>query len=167
MTITEGANSDALDVERIMVEIRAQIAERQEQGELVEPDLNHYRLFRGIPPELSENQRDLNTRWDQIYEPFEVRSRLPVLGPLWAMIRRRIHGEVRAYLDPMIWRQVEFNASAVRSLNALVREVYEGLFAANLQALNREVLRLRAENHALQARVQDLERATARRVSDG
>lgn len=156
MTISEEPD-DALNVEQIMAEIRQGIARRQEEGELAEPDLGGYRPFQNAPDELEASQRELNTCWNQVYAPYEVRSRIPLLGRVWAAIRRRFHGEVRAYLDPMIWRQTDFNAAAVRSLNALVRELYGGPLARNLQAMNRELLYLRKEVQTLRKRLQELE----------
>jgi O-antigen chain-terminating methyltransferase len=157
MTTPEETQDDALDVEQIMAEIRQEIAQRQQDGELAEPDLSIYRPFQNAPDELETSQRELNTCWDQIYEPYEVRSRIPLLGRFWAAIRRRFHGEVRAYLDPMIWRQTDFNAAAVRSLNVVVRELYGGPLARNLQAMNRELLYLRKEVQTLRKRLQQLE----------
>ena len=156
-----------LDVEQIMAEIRADIAHRQQRGELEEPELGGYRPFQSIPPDLMESQKECNTRWNQIYEPFEVRSRLPLLGRLWAALRRSIHSEVRSYLEPMVYRQIDFNAAAVHGLNALVRELYGGPRAKNLRDLNREVLALRRQLQELQARVQRLEQKRARRKADG
>lgn len=153
---------DALDVEQIMAEIRQEIARRQQSGELAEPELRAYRPFQNIPPELEASQHAINTGWNRIYEPLEVRRRMPLLGHLWAAVRRRLHGEVRAYLDPMVWRQVDFNAAVVRSLNVLVRELYGGPLATNLQAMNRELLSLRREVQALR---QELRKQ--RPVADG
>lgn len=159
MTSLEEAHDDILNVEQIMAEIRQEIARRQQSGELDEPDLSGYRPFGNAPDELEASQRELNTTWNQIYAPYEVRSRIPLLGRIWAAVRRSFHSEVRAYLDPMIWRQTDFNAAAVRSLNALVRELYGGPMATNLQAMNRELLYLRKEVLALRKRLQELEPA--------
>lgn len=156
--MTEEKDEDALDVEQIMAEIREEIAHRRQSGELVEPDLRTYRPFQSIPPELEAGLYEINTCWNRIYEPWTVRSRLPVLGTLWAAVRRRLHGEVRAYLDPMVWRQVDFNAAVVRSLNVLVRELY-GPLPTNLQAMNRELLSLRREVQALRKELQELRAA--------
>lgn len=159
MTTPAETHEDTLDVEQIMADIRQGIAQRQQDGELDEPDLSGYRPFGNAPEELEASQRELNTSWNQIYEPYEVQSRLPLLGRIWAAVRRSLHGEVRAYLDPMVWRQTDFNAAAVRSLNAVVRELYGGPLARNLQAMNRELLYLRKEVQALRKRLQDLEPA--------
>lgn len=151
-------HDDILDVEQIMAEIREQIAQRQRDGELDQPELSSYGVFQAIPPDLEGGMHEINVRWNRIYEPLDVTSRLPLIGPAWAAVRRRLHGEVRAYLDPMIWRQTEFNAAVVRSLNALVRELYKGTLTRELKALTREVFYLRKENEALKQRLQDLER---------
>ena len=160
-------DQDTLDVEQIMAEIREEIARRQRSGELAEPDLRAYRLFQSAPPELQASMHEINTGWNRIYEPLTVRSRLPLLGTLWAAVRRRLHGEVRAYLDPMVWRQVDFNAAVVRSINALVQELYGGPLAANLQAMNRELLSLRREVQALRKQLREQHASAARDSNDG
>ena len=149
---------DSLDVEQIMAEIREQIAQRQQDGELDSPELSCYGVFQAIPPDLDHSMHEINVRWDKVYEPLAVDSRTPVVGQAWAAVRRSLHGQVRAYLDPMIWRQTEFNASVVHSLNILVRELYKGPLTRELQALTREVFHLRKENEALNERLQHLER---------
>jgi O-antigen chain-terminating methyltransferase len=166
MSSTEEAQDDALDVEQIMAEILQGLARRRQCGELAEPDLGGYRPFQNAPEELESSQRALNTGWNQIYEPYEVRSRLPLVGRIWAAVRRSFHGEVRAYLDPMVWRQTDFNAAAVRTLNVLVRELYGGPLARNLQAMNRELLHLRKEVQALRKRLQELEPAEEGSAND-
>jgi len=148
---------DTLDVEGIMAEIREGIAQRQQDGALDPPELSSYGVFQAVPPDLEDSMHELNVRWDQIYEPFAVTSRIPVIGQAWAVVRRSLHGEVRAYLDPMVWRQTEFNAAVVRSLNTLVRELYKGPLTRELQALGHAVFQLREENEALKQRLQRLE----------
>ena len=61
------------------------------------------------------------------------------------MFRARIHGEVRAYLDPMIFRQSEFNGAVVRSLNSLSRQRRNAVDRAELEGLRDEVILLRDE----------------------
>lgn len=163
MSNPQDEDREVLDIEEIMDEIRQGIALRQQRGELTEPELAGYRPFHEIPWDLAESQKELNARWDKIHEPFEAKSRTPVLGRLWAAIRQSIHGEVRAYLDPMIWRQTELNAAIVRSLNALVRELYGGPLAKSLRALNLEVYSLRKELQALKERLRDQERNAGRK----
>ena len=135
----------------LMEEIRLALAERWHAGKLVGPDMGRYHVFDTPPQELEENLKVLNTRWNQIYEPLEVKRRTPLLGDLWARIRRRFHEEVRSYLDPMIYRQSEINGAIVSTLNLLARGFYGGSLARSLQTLQREV-------HELRKQVEDLQR---------
>ncbi|MBN1484463.1 MAG: hypothetical protein JXA37_07045 [Chloroflexia bacterium] len=160
--MTKDEPHDSLDVEGIMAEIREKIAQRQKEGDVTgAPELSSYGVFQVIPPDLEHSMHELNERWNKVYEPLSVRSRIPLFGQLWAMVRRRLHGEVRSYLDPMIWRQTEFNAAVVRSLNIAVQYLYQGALTREVQALIREVNYLRRENEALKQRLQRLEEPDA------
>lgn len=141
--------------EDLMEEICLALATRWRAGELVEPDIGRYHVFDSAPQELEENLKMLNTRWNQIYEPLEVKRRTPLLGDLWARIRRRFHEEVRSYLDPMIYRQSEVNGAIVSALNLLVRGFYGGSLARSLQSLHREVLELRKQVEELQRHLRE------------
>ncbi len=145
----------------LMEEIRLALAERWHAGELVGPDMGRYHVFDSAPQELEENLKVLNTRWDRIYEPLEVKRRTPLLGDLWAGIRRRFHEEVRSYLDPMIYRQSEVNGAIVSALNLLARGVYGGSLARSLQTLHREVRELRKQVEGLQHHLQRGEKQEA------
>lgn len=129
----------------IMEEIRLALGQRWQAGELVGPDLGRYRSLDEAPEELTQRLAELNAGWKRSYQPPVVTSRTPVLGSAWAAMRRRIHEEVRAYLEPLIWEQNDVNAAIVRSLNVLASGLYGGLLQRSLQALYREVVELRQQ----------------------
>ena len=142
---------ETLAVEDVMAEIRRSLEDRREVGLVQDPDWGRYRGWDGTPEELEQSLRELNTRWNQIYERLALsRSRIPVLGRLWDALRHRVHAEVRSYLDPMIYRQVELNAAVVRTLNGLTAGLYGGSLAATLEMLYREVVELRARVRQLE-----------------
>ena len=62
-------------------------------------------------------QRDLsyiNSNWDIHNNSYFISSHHPYIGKFLVKGRQMVHGEVRRYVDPMISRQTEFNASTVR-----------------------------------------------------
>lgn len=138
----------------IMEEIRQGLAERWHAGKLVMPGLGRYHTFDEAPHELTESLKDLNTHWKQTLPPLEVQSRTPVIGKAWAALRRRIHEEVRSYLEPLLWQQNDIHAAMVRSLNVLTTGLYGGSLQRSLQALHQEVVGLRQEMQALREQAQ-------------
>jgi hypothetical protein len=139
----------------LMEEIRIALAERWHAGELVEPAMGQYHTFGSPPEELEQNLLQLKQQANQIYEPFQVQSQTPLIGKLWASLRRNIHEEVRAYLDPMIWRQSDVNSVLTSSLNMLTTGLYGGSLAQSLQALCKEVSELRQRVRDLEDQLQE------------
>jgi O-antigen chain-terminating methyltransferase len=111
---------DEINVEEIMEKIRENIRRKQAAGELP-PDPNTL-----IPSsscintnaEFSEShQRDLATissTWDIHNNTYFISSHHKYLGKFLVKGRQLVHGEVRRCVDPIVFRQTEFNASAVR-----------------------------------------------------
>ena len=65
-------------------------------------------------------RRDLdyiNSNWDTQNNSYFISSHRPVVGKFLIKGRELVHGEVRRYVDPVVWKQTEFNRSAVRLLN--------------------------------------------------
>jgi hypothetical protein len=139
-----------LESDWLMEDIRNALARRWHAGELIDPDLRQYRSFDSIPEELEKHIKFLKEHQDKLYEPLSVRSRTPLLGKVWADIRRHIHEEVRSYLDPMVWRQSELNAAVINSLEALAHGFYSGSLARSLQALYLEIVELRRQVRSLE-----------------
>jgi 2-polyprenyl-3-methyl-5-hydroxy-6-metoxy-1,4-benzoquinol methylase len=111
---------DEINVEEIMVKIRKNIQMRQAAGELPkDPDavigVPSMNCIEGESDDII--QRDLtyvNSNWDIHYNNYVISSHHPYIGKFLLQGRQLVHGEVRRYVDPMISRQTEFNASAVR-----------------------------------------------------
>jgi hypothetical protein len=153
----------AQSVETIMAEVHQSLEQRRQAGELQEPDWGRYQAWDGAPDELAQSLKELNTRWNQVYEPaMTVTSRIPLVGRLWTALRRQVHAEVRSYLDPMIYRQVELNAAVVRSLNVLSSGLYGGSLPRSLQAVYQEVVALRERVQYLEERMCEMEKAAGR-----
>lgn len=138
--IEEPVPEPAVDVTAIMRQVRRQISERQ--GNQVGQDL-HIALDRA------------NQQWDQIYAPLALSPPTSFSGRLWNWLRVRLHHEVRGYLDAMIYRQTEFNASVVRALNSLARRSNFTASTAEVEALRDELIQLREEVRQLQGRSEE------------
>jgi len=114
--------NDEINVEDIMAQIRENISRRRAAGELPpDPD-----SIIGSPSKkclASESnhgiQRDLlyiNSNWDINNNSYFISSHHPYFGKFLVRGRQLVHGEVRRYIDPMVFRQTEFNASIARMI---------------------------------------------------
>jgi len=59
----------------------------------------------------------VKSNWDIQNNNYIISSHRRILGKVLVKGRELVHGEVRRYVDPMVWKQKEFNASIVRILN--------------------------------------------------
>ncbi len=74
------------------------------------------------PTELDRLLSELEQRWLIREQPFT--SRLPLLGPLIVRLRSLWNSvSTRWYVQPILQQQVEFNAAAMRAVQALARAV--------------------------------------------
>lgn len=127
---THHSTADGADVAEIMRQVRRRIAERRD-----------FTADRDLPLALEA----ANQQWDKVYEPLRLAAGKSLLGRAWEVFRNRLHQEVRSYLDPMIFRQTEFNSSVVRALNVIFRQSENRASSTEIEALRDEVLRLRAQ----------------------
>lgn len=127
--------AEPVDVAAIMRQVRARIVERQGRQSDAAVDLA---------------LGDANRLWDKVHTPLTLAAGGSPLSRAWEVLRTRLHHEVRSYLDPMIFRQTEFNGSVVRSLNTMARRLRNTAPAAELEALRDEVALLREQVRQLQ-----------------
>lgn len=105
-----------IDVEEIMAEIRENIRRRKEAG--VYPDdgalpagcMTASASRTDLPPGLAR----LNAVSDVRNGSYSISSHRPVAGTFLVKGREVVHGEVRRYVDPVFWKQSEFNGNAVQ-----------------------------------------------------
>ena len=72
------------------------------------------------PAALAAEMDELLQKADVMLRGYTVRSKLPVLGPLIAWVRRNLTSHLREpYVDPTFERQVAFNQQLVRALQRL------------------------------------------------
>ncbi|NJL06469.1 MAG: glycosyltransferase family 2 protein [Chloroflexaceae bacterium] len=134
-TASEPEPEPAVDVAAIMRQVRRQISMRQSKQ-------TDYDLQAAIDA--------LNQQWDHIYAPLELPASDTLTGQAWAQLSTRLHHEVRSYLDPMIFRQTEFNANLVRALNHLLHRTSSSASMDEIEALRDEIIQLREQVRQLQ-----------------
>jgi len=122
---------DEINVEKIMEKIRENIRRRQAAGELP-PDLDSVTgsPSRNCPVGESDNaiQRDLSyisSNWDIHNNSYFISSHHPYFGRFLVKGRQMVHGEVRRYVDPIVYKQTVFNQSTERVLNCLAQSEEE------------------------------------------
>lgn len=120
-------NAPDLDVEAIMAEIRARIAEKQRAG-----------LYRGVPPlalsappppgtvqRLEERLALLKMYARQNLAGAPISSHRRLLGPLITRWKRFVRFWVRSYTDALFMHQQLVNEEIVAMLEDLAREIGE------------------------------------------
>jgi 2-polyprenyl-3-methyl-5-hydroxy-6-metoxy-1,4-benzoquinol methylase len=129
-------HDDEINVEEIMQKIRENIKRRKETSAY--PDVEP-QIFSRQTEQVADNNNDLfiwademkrdldyvNSNWDIQNNRYSISSHRPYSGKFLIKGRELIHGEVKRYVDPMIWRQKEFNANTVRILNEDTKKIFE------------------------------------------
>lgn len=118
---------DPVDVAAVMQQIRRRISARQHER---------------TDAEMHAALHQANEQWNRVYEPLNVTPARSLVGSAWRFFSVRLHREVRTYLDPMLFRQSEFNSSMVRALNALARRAPADV-SNDVEALRDELMQLR------------------------
>jgi O-antigen chain-terminating methyltransferase len=120
--------------ERIRAELTEaappRLADGQAEGSA--PQLDDYELppLPGEPSVATTEHLVAANALAVITAPIEIRSDVPVIGPLLTLLRRLVRPLVQPFLDPYLDRQERFNAETVRHLNA-----QGGLLEARLGAI--------------------------------
>jgi len=118
-----------IDAKEIMRKIRENIRKRKEAGVYPEGGMEEIRdglVIDACPS--SEGGADLDYithNWDIENRGYIISSHRKVTGKLLVRGRQLVHGEVRRYVDPVISKQKEFNASSVRLLTHILQKVDE------------------------------------------
>jgi hypothetical protein len=127
---------DVTDVEEIMRRIRERIATRGDApsvaaaqspeavadslwSEMIADPSDEFALGdgkRGEPVAIRQRDCDIVPRY------YVIDWRVPILGPINAIVRRLINTEIRRYLLPSLEKQSRFNRKVRRVLKDLVRE---------------------------------------------
>ena len=122
---------EEINIEEVMEKIRENIRRRQLSGELPpDPDsiVASAPKYGYTGESVDTIQRDLshiNTKWDIRNYSYFISSHHPYLGKFLVKGRQLVHGEVCRYVDPMVDRQTEFNASTVRIITRASQQFAE------------------------------------------
>ena len=133
--------NERLNVEEILEKIRENIRRRQEAGEVpTDPDSCATASENCFHDQDDAIQRDLvyiNSNWDIHNNSYVISSDRRYIGRALIKGRNLVHGEVRRYVDPIIYRQNGFNASTVRILNHSSQKSDE--LCRNYQGLDQKI----------------------------
>jgi len=122
---------DEINVEEIMAKIRENIRRRQAAGELPpDPDtvLNSSPRTGDANNSSESLERDLDylcSNADIRNNSYFISSHRPHIGKYLVKGRQLVHGEIRRYVDPVFWKQAEWNATASRAFQSLEQTVSE------------------------------------------
>lgn len=113
---------EEINVEEIMGKIREKIRKRKETG--IYPEKDIIELLPGPLPEkpssdsnIQKDLRYINSNWDIKNNSYFISSHRPIVGKFLVTGRDLVHGEVKRYMDPIVWKQAEFNGSVTRLFN--------------------------------------------------
>lgn len=129
-TSEEPGVEPAVDVARLMEEIRARVRERKASGFYSEEEVRRItqmelELVSSAPvlgDELEQQLARLNDGWDVAAEP-TITSHRPGVGALIVAVKKLLRRLTRPYITLILARQVDFNADLLQLLNAFVLPV--------------------------------------------
>lgn len=120
--INNEINEEEVKVEEIMEKVRENIRKRKEAENFSEKSNETIHEDLLSDEALSDNgvQKDLdyaNSNWDIRNNSYFISSHRPIMGKFLVKGRGLVNGEIRRYIDPIVWKQIEFNRTTARLLN--------------------------------------------------
>lgn len=115
-----------INVKEIMRKLRQNIKKRRKKEVVVGLECierKGTRIPQKQPQQLSQSISLLNTLWDIENKNYQISSHRKIIGPLLVKGRELVHGEVKRYVDPIVFKQKEFNAWTVRFLNEISKKI--------------------------------------------
>ncbi|MFW6116244.1 MAG: hypothetical protein ACOC6F_00820 [bacterium] len=121
---------EEIDVAEIMQKIRQRVSQRGDSATIDTPDpVAVAEALRaemiGEPVDSSALGKYVSVRQsdcDIVPRHYVIDWRIPILGPIHAVVRRVINAEIRRYLSASLKKQSHFNRKALRALRALAEE---------------------------------------------
>jgi hypothetical protein len=119
-----------IDVAEVMQKIRMRVAQREDSvaSETADPEAVAESLraeMIGEPMDRSALGKHVSIRQsdcDIVPRHYIIDWRIPILGPIHAVVRRVINAEIRRYLMRSLKKQSHFNRKVLRALRSLAKE---------------------------------------------
>lgn len=161
------AEKRQVDIEEIMAAVRAGLISRKGVSEdrlLGEDEAARAGPARTFGEEVYRGLHQAKVISGGLQVDYKVGYRTPILGQMWAVVRRRIHQEIRIYIDALARQQTSFNGHVIRALSRVVEGIDRRAAdeQAARQAQQAAIEELRGEVALLSERVRELEAARAR-----
>ena len=144
-----------INVEEIMRTIRENIRRRKKAGLLPDDPEQVSSSACHAPFTPSDSICDLSyltNNYDIQNNSYNISSHRPYFGKYLIQGRSLVHGEVRRYIDPVIWKQTEFNRSTISALDSI---------NTHLSELNRIITRIE-EIDSIKNHINELDNITNR-----
>jgi hypothetical protein len=117
---TQEIDEEEIDVEDIMYKIREKIKVRR-SAQAGDEEMPKGGLVGA--KSLNRDLRYVNSNWDIRNNSYFISSHRPAIGSALKKGRELVHGEIRRYVDPMIFKQNEFNSSTARLLSTVLKRL--------------------------------------------
>jgi hypothetical protein len=118
--------AEDVDAQEIMEQIRPRVAGRVGTSSY-EKDESPVAIADALRQDMIQNATDIEIPLqrrdcDIVPRNYVIDWRVPILGPIHALVRRIINAETRRYLSPSLEKQSYLNRQLLRLLNELVAE---------------------------------------------
>ena len=110
------------DKEQLLGQPGEQVSLCHQMGQVADGRENNLVIW---ADEIEKDLRYINSNWDIQNNSYFIDSHRPHTGKFLIKGRELVHGEVKRYVDPMIWKQKEFNVSVARTLNETAKKISE------------------------------------------
>lgn len=126
--------SDEIDVEALIKKVKENMdaKKRRQNNEIINDSKSDIKAGTTKGPaivadELASDICYLNNNWKIENNSYVISSHRQLVGPVLVKGRKLVNGEIRRYVDPMLWAQSEFNASLVRVIGGSITNIDERL----------------------------------------
>ena len=116
---------DQVDVDAVMDEVRRRVALRQASEQVAEgedPEKLARQLYRELVADRDAMSGLTIEDCDILPRDYVIDWRIPILGPIHAIVRRVINAEIQRYLQAGLVRQSRYNLQVLQELQRLTQE---------------------------------------------
>ena len=155
-----------LDIETIVDQVRIAIGRHPLDSDSV-PELLSNRREHGLISEVHASLRQARIASGHLGVRYKVGWRTPIVGQVWAIVRRRIHAEIRIYIDGLTDQQIAFNGHILRAVSPLVETVTGMAIPASFDRMSQQLSDQEDEIRQLTAEVSSLGERMSRLEANG